>query len=289
LLDDADAATARATLGVTPGGATNEIQKNNGSTGFTGTKVFSSSNGDMTFGDTGLAGNRTITATGSASEVDLVFSLKSTVLGTTSERMRITSEGDVIFPDNTTIEATGANLTLDANVLNIFTGYTYISNGAGIPSTGPSVANSGVYFGTDASTNEILQWVDNDDETYDLRTQSGTYTPTITNVANVASSTAFECQWMRVGDVVTVSGKVVVDPTAATLTRIRMTLPIASDFGAEEDAAGTAGNRSTTGESGVIFADSTNDEVELRFTPSDTASNTLIFHYTYNRISPPAP
>src|SRR5438552_1367658 len=38
--------------------------------------------------------------------------------------------------------------------------------------------------------------------------QSGSYTPRLTNVANLSASTAYTCQWMRVGNTVTVSGKV---------------------------------------------------------------------------------
>jgi hypothetical protein len=70
LLNDADAAAARATLGVTPGGSTNEIQKNNGSTGFTGTKVFSSSDNYLTFGDPGDGLGGILGANGTALNVD---------------------------------------------------------------------------------------------------------------------------------------------------------------------------------------------------------------------------
>jgi hypothetical protein len=44
---------------------------------------------------------------------------------------------------------------------------------------------------------------------------SGSYTPTLVNVANLDASTAYSCQYVRVGSVVIVSGQVDVDPTAA--------------------------------------------------------------------------
>src|SRR5439155_66361 len=44
---------------------------------------------------------------------------------------------------------------------------------------------------------------------------SGTYTPTLTNSVNVAASTAYTCQYLRVGSVVTVSGQMDIDPTGA--------------------------------------------------------------------------
>lgn len=70
---------------------------------------------------------------------------------------------------------------------------------------------------------------------------SGTYTPTLTNNVNVAASTAYVWQWMRVGNVVTVSGKIDIDPTASggTVTRVDATVPISSSFNAAEQAGGT--------------------------------------------------
>jgi hypothetical protein len=60
---------------------------------------------------------------------------------------------------------------------------------------------------------------------------SGTYTPTLTNNANITSSTAYQCQYMRVGNVVTVSGQVDITATSVlTLTQLIMTLPISSSF-----------------------------------------------------------
>ena len=61
-------------------------------------------------------------------------------------------------------------------------------------------------------------------------TASGTYTPTWSGLANVTSVTAFSCQYMRVGDTVTVSGWVTIDPVIDnTPTRLSFTLPINSD------------------------------------------------------------
>lgn len=68
---------------------------------------------------------------------------------------------------------------------------------------------------------------------------SGTYTPTLTNGTNVATSIAYACQYMRVGSVVTVSGKVSIDPTATGITILSLSLPIASTLGATENLGGT--------------------------------------------------
>ena len=72
---------------------------------------------------------------------------------------------------------------------------------------------------------------------------AGSYTPTLTGVTNVAASTAYACQWMRVRDVVTVSGKVDVDPTVVGSTKLGISLPIASNLSAAEQCAGVGASR----------------------------------------------
>ena len=70
---------------------------------------------------------------------------------------------------------------------------------------------------------------------------AGTYTPTLTNDINITSSTAYACQYMRVGNVVTVSGTVGIRPTASTTSSlISLSLPIASTFGGSYQCGGLA-------------------------------------------------
>lgn len=282
LLDDADAAATRTTLGVTPGGATNELQKNNGATAFTGTKVFSSSNGDLSFGDTGLAGDRTITTTGSAAEVDLVFSNKSTALGTTSERMRLTSMGDLRFLDNTTISASTANLTLSSIILGLVANYISVPRSASVPGSNPI---NGAYLYS--SLADILSWRDVAGEIYDLRTQSGTYTPTLSNISNVSASAAYVCQWMRVGATVTVSGRLAIDPiSTGTDTHLGISLPIASSFGNNEECGGTASCPSVSNYAVPITANTSTDTAQLWFLSTDTSNKDMYFSFTYQIVVP---
>ena len=71
-------------------------------------------------------------------------------------------------------------------------------------------------------------------------TASGTYTPTYTGLANVDSTTAYTCQYARVGDTVTVSGYVMINATADnTTTRLSITLPINSTTSSVNYANGT--------------------------------------------------
>lgn len=75
---------------------------------------------------------------------------------------------------------------------------------------------------------------------------SGTYTPTLTNAANITSSSnaSLPSQWTRVGNVVTVTGAVNITPTLSSgpgvATELRLSLPIPSTFTAASHAAGTA-------------------------------------------------
>jgi len=113
----------------------------------------------------------------------------------------------------------------------------------------------------------------------------GTYTPTLTNVANLDGSTAYECQYMRVGGVVTVSGKVDIDPTAATtLTRLGISLPIASNIGAAEDVGGTAAATAVTDAPAGILGDVANNRAELSYICVDTTNHVMHFTFTYRVI-----
>jgi hypothetical protein len=114
---------------------------------------------------------------------------------------------------------------------------------------------------------------------------SGTYTPTLTNTTNIASSTAAVCQYMRVGNVVTVSGTVTIDPTATGRIVMGMTLPIASNFAGANECGGTfASSGTTTVNVGSIAADSTNDRATFDGVTADAASRVYAFSFTYRII-----
>jgi len=112
----------------------------------------------------------------------------------------------------------------------------------------------------------------------------GTYTPTLTNVANVAASTAYQCQYMRVGNTVTVSGKVDADPTAAGATQLGISLPIASNIGAQEDCAGTAASSAVAGLCAAILGDAANNRAEMSWVAVDVANRSFYFQFMYEVI-----
>jgi hypothetical protein len=109
---------------------------------------------------------------------------------------------------------------------------------------------------------------------------AGTYTPTLTNTTNIAASTARKCQYMRVGNTVTVSGTVTVQATAGFSDAVLgISLPVASNLATAYDLAGavTSYSGSTGHDSPSLSADTTNDRASMRW----VCSGTLSFDYTF--------
>ena len=112
---------------------------------------------------------------------------------------------------------------------------------------------------------------------------SGTYTPTLTSVTNVAASTAYTCQWIRVGNVVTVSGKFDLDVTAAGATELGISLPIASNFANASNLGGNASHHASgvAYEGGSIAADVANDRAQVYINAVTTSNEPWSFSFTY--------
>lgn len=122
---------------------------------------------------------------------------------------------------NVTIAAPSSGDTITVNGA---TSGSFRVNATGLPYGNALHNNAGAVTGT---TNQCIA--------------SGTYTPTLTNVANTTARSANVCQWMRVGNVVTVSGIFTITPTAsAANTSVNFTLPIASAFANIFEAGGQA-------------------------------------------------
>jgi hypothetical protein len=112
----------------------------------------------------------------------------------------------------------------------------------------------------------------------------GTYTPTLTNVLNVTSSSAKVCQYTRVGNTITVSGQVDVTPTAgAASTTVGISLPVASALTSSEQCAGSAcEGGSGQYAPGAILADAANDRASLVFKSVGAgAAHAMLFTFTY--------
>lgn len=116
--------------------------------------------------------------------------------------------------------------------------------------------------------------------------ETGTYTPTLTNQTNIASSTAKVTNFKRVGKMVDVSGLVTIDASSANLlTRLYLTLPIASNFTSNEtDLHGTGTTYvgdANDAISAIILADTSGDQAEFVYPSTDVTSNDWVFNYSY--------
>lgn len=123
-----------------------------------------------------------------------------------------------------------------------------------------------------------------------LTLDQGTYTPTYTNVANttaVSLGAPYVHRYSRVGNVVTVSGSGQITITAgSTITTFRLTLPVASNFGGDYDAAGSITVESTSGAkvAGYAYSNAGNDNVYFQFYPGATGAQFFSYIYSYTVI-----
>ena len=113
--------------------------------------------------------------------------------------------------------------------------------------------------------------------------ESGVYTPTLYNTANVAASTAYPLTYSRNGNAVTVAGVVTLDPTAAapTATQLGVSLPIASNFADGGNAGGSGLSANAQSETYAIYSDATNDRVVLDGLARDAANHAVWINFTY--------
>jgi len=107
----------------------------------------------------------------------------------------------------------------------------------------------------------------------------GTYTPTLTAISNITTLTSAQCQYMRVGNVVTVSGQIDVAATSAGFAQYGISLPIASDFTAPRQCGG--GGYHGGGAAVGFFADATNNRTTGQFVAPNTALQGHQFSFTY--------
>lgn len=113
---------------------------------------------------------------------------------------------------------------------------------------------------------------------------SGHYTPTFTNVANLDASVPLQAQWLRIQNVVTVSGGLTVDPTSSgVITQLGISLPIASTLTNLSDCTGTANARALQ-ETAAIYADTTNHRAMLQYLANDPGNAYMSYVFCYTII-----
>lgn len=198
------------------------------------------------------------------------------------------SARDIYFGTNNTtrmIIGSGGNITLAAP-----------TSGVGLTQTGFAGSDTAIFFGGTSGSFRITERglpygtsIHNNSGSVTGTTNqyiaSGTYVPTVANVTNVAAiSVSTNVKWVRVGNVVTLSGTLNIDPTAASLTTASISLPIPSNFATANNGHGTANGSLNATSPGVIFTDSVADDLRIQFTPTSASADDWRFTAQYEVI-----
>jgi hypothetical protein len=109
---------------------------------------------------------------------------------------------------------------------------------------------------------------------------SGTYTPTLTHTSNIASSTPAVIQYMRVGNVVTVSGSAGVQCTSGVgvATTLGVSLPVASDLAAFNQLGGAGAHNSSPVS---ILGNASSNVAALTWFSSTVGLTSVTFSFSY--------
>jgi len=116
---------------------------------------------------------------------------------------------------------------------------------------------------------------------------AGYYTPTISGTVNVTSSTMNECRWTRIGDIVTVSGSVLILPTTiSSSVGFQITLPIDTEHPSiyELSGVGSATELSINKLVNITGLTSSNTAAFNYVASQNSASDVLSFMFTYKVI-----
>ncbi len=116
-----------------------------------------------------------------------------------------------------------------------------------------------------------------------LRTANNTYTPTLTNGSNVAASTPGLSNWSQVGNIVTVTGLLYIDPVAAsTNTSLGISLPVPSNLVVLSNLTGVGSAVDTVSESWSVLADIVNKRATLSGFAVNDANHIVTYSFTYS-------
>lgn len=247
----------------------NSDNTNTGSNSVVNVQVGGASGGDAVVQYT-ISGGQQWRAGIDNSDSDKYKISASAALGT-NDTLSITTVGNVtIAAPSSGVGFTGTGFAgSDAFVYNGGTSGSFRVNTTGVPYGTSLHNNAGAVTGT---TNQYIT--------------SGTYTPTLTNGVNITAETQALAQWMRVGNVVTVSGGMQLDPTAAaTLTTFNLSLPIASNLtsslGGSLDGTMTLVDTASV-QVGAVGADTGGDTAAFYVYSGAGAANGLLrYTYTY--------
>jgi hypothetical protein len=159
----------------------------------------------------------------------------NTVLGTVGNTLNVSGGALIVSSGNT---AVGGDLTVAGNTTlgNASTDVLTVNPASIALVNNPTITGTATWTGVQTFSDKF----------------GSTYTPTITNLANIASSTPRQALYIRMGSVVMVAGAVTVSTTAGgnTLTSMRISLPVSSTISSVYDLSGTCGSSGNSDQTG---------------------------------------
>ena len=149
------------------------------------------------------------------------------------------------------------------------------------------VSGNDTLYGSYARDGDSIRLILGDQEwaVYSPLATGADFTPSLTNVANVSSSTVGDFRYNANDSVVHCSGKFLVTPTAGTtLTTIRVSLPLGTTLPSGAGCWGTGGI-SESGNFGAVqvSGDDVTDTAVVSFKSLSTSSHVVTIEFTYTR------
>lgn len=112
------------------------------------------------------------------------------------------------------------------------------------------------------------------------KTYSGSYTPTTTTVTNATGTTSYKCNFSRIDDIVTFSGRIAIQATASGSVVVRATLPVPIvSAGSLTQVQGAFNDQTTQG--GRIQLDTSSGLMDFQYTANTTTNTAFSFTGSY--------
>ena len=110
---------------------------------------------------------------------------------------------------------------------------------------------------------------------------SGTWTTSINDGSNLQASTVGAGRYIRVGNLVTGTLSLQIDPTSATDLSFEFNIPIATNFTGDTDCMGTIGHAENPGTRVMLQADATDDRCRVLFRPQYSSNESIYVFFQY--------
>lgn len=110
---------------------------------------------------------------------------------------------------------------------------------------------------------------------------AGEYTATLSNATNTDGQTFNRAFYTRIGNIVTVTMYITVDPTATGAVLLNITLPFASTLSSGSDVMGVGNCTSVPAQTVTLAADTINNKANFGFIATDTNAQAFYIVFTY--------